>query len=416
MHAIATTFDADIRKHRATDVTLTVLKRDGSPLANQEVSVAQRRHQFLFGGSGFHAIGLANGELAGQKKAQAEDFHAKLLEIFNGVTLPFYWGRFEPVQGKPDTKRLLATAKWFADRGCVVKGHPLCWHTVSADWLLKLPTEKIVETQLARIRRDVADFAGVVDTWDVINEVVIMPVFDKYDNGVTRMAKALGRIGIIRETFRAARETNPRATLLLNDFDTSAEYERLIEGVLEAGIQIDVLGIQSHMHQGWWGVEKTLDVLERFGKYKLPIHFTETNIPSGHVMPSEIVDLNDYHVDEWPTTPDGETRQAEEAVMHYKLLLANPLVQAVTWWDFIDGGWLKAPVGLIRTNQSPKPAFEALKKLIKGEWWTKRPRLTTDAAGRVRFNGFFGEYDVTAGQVTAPFTVSPAQAAATVRL
>ena len=29
-------------------------------------------------------------------------------------------------------------------------------------------------------------------------------------------------------------------------------------------------------------------------------------------MPPEIVDLNDYQVTDWPTTPEGEERQARE--------------------------------------------------------------------------------------------------------
>ena len=162
-----------------------------------------------------------------------------------------------------------------------MKGHPLCWHTVSAEWLLQMSDEEIIETQLSRIRREVTDFAGVIDMWDVINEVVIMPIFDKYDNGITRMAKRLGRVGIIRVTFDAARSANPKATLLLNDFDVSAAYEWLIEGCLEAGIKIDAMGIQSHMHQGYWGVEKTKKVLERYSNYRLPIHFTENTLVSG---------------------------------------------------------------------------------------------------------------------------------------
>ena len=79
------------------------------------------------------------------------------------------------------------------------------------------------------------DFAGVIDTWDVVNEAVIMPVFDKDDNGVTRLCRALGQVGIVRTTFEAARAANPGATLLLNDFDVSPDYERLIEDCLEAG-------------------------------------------------------------------------------------------------------------------------------------------------------------------------------------
>ena len=38
--------------------------------------------------------------------------------------------------------------------------------------------------------------------------------------------------------------------------------------------------IQSHMHQGYWGVDKTLEILERFSGLT-PIHFTEVTLVSG---------------------------------------------------------------------------------------------------------------------------------------
>jgi endo-1,4-beta-xylanase len=148
------------------------------------------------------------------------------------------------------------------------------------------------------------------------------------------------------------------------------------------------------MHQGYWGSEKTLQILERFERFNLPIHFTENTIVSGHLMPPEIVDLNDYQVAEWPSTPAGETRQAEEVVTHYKTLLSRPLVEAVTWWDLSDGGWLKAPAGLLRQDHTPKPAYEELLKLIKGEWWLPATRLITDAVGSFKLDGFLGDYEL----------------------
>jgi len=393
--------DASIKEHRTATATLTVLKEDGAPLARQEVTIAQRNHKFLFGCIGFDLIPLANHELVGEAKVRAEELNEKLLDLFNFITLPFYWGRFEPKRGHPDTRRLLNTAQWFVDRDCLVKGHPLCWHTVTADWLLEMSNEEIIQTQVDRIHRDVADFAGLIDMWDVINEVVIMPIFDKYDNGITRIAQELGRIGMVRTVFEAARTTNPGAMLLLNDFDISPAYEILIEGCLEAGIKIDAIGIQSHMHQGYWGVEKTLTILERYARFHLPIHFTESTLVSGQLMPPEIVDLNDYQVDEWPTTPESEARQAEEVVQHYKTLFAHPAVEAITWWGLPDGGWLNAPAGLIRSDYSTKPAYEELFNLVKGEWWQAPVKMVTDSEGKLRFKGFLGEYTLSwAGKVT----------------
>jgi endo-1,4-beta-xylanase len=386
--------DAEIRKNRTSNATVTLFHA-GSPVIHHDVIVQQKQHQFMFGSTwGESTIALANAELSGKEKHQAELRNQHFLDLFNQVTLPFYWARFEPLRGQPETQRILNVARWYQDHGCIVKGHPLCWHTLTAGWLLSMSNPEILQAQLGRILRDVADFAGVIDQWDVINEAVIMPIYDRYDNGITRLCKHLGRIEMIRRVFAAARETNPHATLLLNDFDVSPAYDILVEGCLEAGIRIDVIGIQSHMHQGYWGRERTLQVLERFERFKLPIHFTENTLVSGALMPPEIVDLNDYQVMEWPTTPEGEQRQAQEVVMHYKTLFAHPAVQAITWWDFSDGGWLNAPAGLLRADQSCKPAYTELYKLVKGEWWLPPTRMTTDANGQFSFCGFLGEYQL----------------------
>ncbi len=403
-----TTHDLDqaIRQHRTTHATV-VLTHNGAPVAGQDVVVRQLKHRFLFGTNwGESTITLANGELTGKDRELAELRNERFLQLFNQATLPFYWGRFEPQRGRPDTKRILNTARWYQAQGCTLKGHPLCWHTITADWLLPLSNHEILQAQIVRIQRDVADFAGIIDMWDVLNEAVIMPIFDRYDNGITRICRDLGRIELIRTMFEAAHATNPEAKLLLNDFDVSPAYDILVEGCLEAGIPIDVIGIQSHMHQGYWGVERTQHVLEQFARFKRPLHFTENTIVSGHLMPPEIVDLNDYQVSDWPSTPEGEERQAREVVLHYKTLLANPWVEAITWWDLSDGGWLNAPAGLLRKDHSPKPAYEELLRLVKGEWWLAPTKMTTDASGQLSLAGFLGEYELSIENRRATFSLT----------
>jgi len=387
--------NSDIRKNRMTETTISILKTDGTPLANQEVEIAQTKHNFLFGTAAFDLVPLASGEYVGEKKEQAEQRAEKITALFNSATLPFYWSRFEPERGKPITEKVKNAARWCLDHHLITKGHPLCWHTLTADWLLSMSNAEILQAQIKRIQRDVSDFRGLIDMWDVINEAVIMPIFDKYDNGMTRICREMGRINTVKAMFEATRLENPTAVLLINDFDVSPAYDILVEGCLEAGIKIDVIGIQSHMHQGYWGVEKTLKVLENFSRFNLPIHFTETTLVSGRLMPPEIVDLNDYQVEKWPTTPEGEERQVREAIQHYKTLFTHPLVEGITWWDSSDGGWLNAPAGLIRKDGSIKPAYNELMKLIKGEWWIPPTKFTTDKNGKLQFSGFLGEYSLT---------------------
>ena len=67
-------------------------------------------------------------------------------------------------------------------------------------------------------------------------------------------------------------------------------------------------------------------------------------------MPAYIEDLNDWQVDEWPTTPEGEERQAKEWEEMYRILFADPNIKAITGWDFADGAWLNAPSGLVTVD------------------------------------------------------------------
>ena len=380
----------DQLQHRRAEARLRLLKPDGTPAANLPVRIDQISHQFLFGCGAFDAVAMMKARSEAEK-ALLQERMDKWLSLFNYGTLPFYWGRYEPVEGQTAFAETMAAAKWLQKNGVRVKGHPLCWHTVCADWLMQYPNDEILRRQLARIRRDVTAYRGVIDMWDVINEVVIMPVFDKYDNAVTRICRELGRTPLVKAVFEAARESNPDAVLLINDFNVSPAYEHLLEELLEAEVPVGAIGIQSHQHQGYWGREKLEDVLARFSRFGLPIHFTENTLISGEIMPAYIEDLNDWQVDSWPSTPEGEERQAREIAEMYAILFAHPQVEAITTWDFNDGCWLKAPSGFVHEDNSEKPSYHALRKLIHGEWETHE-ELCTDAGGFVSFTGFKGGY------------------------
>ena len=390
--------------HRKAEACLQVLNPDGTPASHLEVRADQVSHSFLFGCGAFDAVEIMKTQDEKRKKLLQERME-KWFGLFNYGTLPFYWGRFEPEEGQTAYPETIAAAKWLREKGVAVKGHPLCWHTACAPWLMQYSNKEILRRQLERIHRDVGAFREVIGLWDVINEVVIMPEFDRYDNAITRICKELGRVGLVKEVFAAAKETDPDAVLLINDFNTSKRYENLIEDLLAADVPISAIGIQSHQHQGYWGLEKLNDVLERFSRFGLPIHFTENTLISGELMPPHIVDLNDWQVGEWPSTPEFEDRQAREISEMYSVLFAHPLVEAITTWDFNDGCWLKAPSGFVHEDNSEKPSYHALKQLIHGDWETHET-LATDGDGFLSFTGFRGDYALRAASGSAAFSLN----------
>ena len=145
--------------------------------------------------------------------------------------------------------------------------------------------------------------------------------------------------------------------------------------------------------------------MERFSVFQLPLHFTENTLISGALMPPEIVDLNDFEPESWPTTPEGEERQAQEWKEMLSYLFASRSVAAVTGWDFADGAWLGAPSGLIRKDNSKKPAYQALESLIRGEWSTK-VTVKSDDNGLAHFEGYRGRYRASLSGKDAYFTLS----------
>ena len=399
--------DQRIQQYRTAEVTLTITDAAGKPVQG-EVAIEQTRHKFLFG---------CNAYMLGRcGDASAETTYRKQFAgLFNFATLPFYWGAYEHQETHPDVDRLRRMATWCAENNIRPKGHPLCWHNVAPKWLYDRDVDAIERAELARIEREVTTFRGLIDTWDVVNEVIDTPGNENGRNPIARWCQKLGRAGLINAAFTRARKHNPDTTLLLNDYRVDDAYAKVIRECLDADIPIDVIGLQSHMHTGVWSPEKLWQVCERFAPFGKPLHFTELTILSGPLKSHP--NWNQSHPD-WRTTPEAEARQAEQVRRFYRLAFSHPAVEAITWWDFSDrGAWMTAPAGLLRQNMTPKPAYHVLEKLIKQDWWTAPQKLTPDPTGQIHFRAYLGAYRLTTGNQTTHFQLNtPGKQTLTLRL
>jgi GH35 family endo-1,4-beta-xylanase len=372
--------DERIEKYRKADATVLVVDAAGKPVPEAKVAVEQTRHAFLFG-SNIFLWGRAADE-----KAEAA-YRRRFAELLNYATLGFYWPSYEPEQGKPAHEYAERVAGWCREQGVLTKGHPLAWNFADPRWLPD-DTEAVRRLQLARIEDCVRRFAGLIDRWDVVNEATH---FDREEflrraPKTSALWQKFGRSEFTVECFQHARKANPKATLLINDYRTDPPYEGLIEKLVDGnGKRVyDVIGIQSHMHGGTWPNQRIWEVCDRFARFGVPLHFTETTIVSG--------DRGPQGKGPWKTTPEGEKYQADEVVRFYTMLFSHPAVEAITWWDFSDyHAWQRAPAGFLRADMSPKPAFDELKKLVKGKWWT-RAVLQTGPEGKASFRGILGDY------------------------
>ena len=105
--------------------------------------------------------------------------------------------------------------------------------------------------------------------------------------------------------------------------------------------------------------ERNLESFKAFGK---PIHITELGISSspeiarpsewwgGGVGGAKMV---------WHGERFTEDNQAQWVEWLYKIAFSKPYVDAVTWWDFTDPGFIPNG-GFLRADCSPKPSYERL--------------------------------------------------------
>lgn len=378
---------ARIEQHRQADARVQVVDAQGKPVPGAKVEVSQTKHAFLFGSNIFlwGKAGTPEGE---------QLYRGRFKDVFNFATIPFYWPAYENTQGKTDAEDRLAVAAWCQSEGIKTKGHPLAWNYFEPRWLPSDPDE-VFALQLARIDRDAALFQGKIEVWDVVNEATHFErgELQKQAPRLTQAWEKAGRVPFVLECFKHARAADPTATLLINDYRTDPPYARLIDDLIAAngGMRpFDAIGLQSHMHDGAWSNERVWEVCERFARFGVPLHFTELTILSGE-LGHEIAKRENSP---WPSTPEGEARQADEVERIYTMIFSHPAVEAITWWDFSDRrAWQRAPAGFLRNDLSPKPAYERLQQLVKERWWT-RVEGEADEQGQYRLRGFLGDYQV----------------------
>ena len=123
-----------------------------------------KNENFLFGCGAFDVLCYVNATEESEKEKYGKRTK-EWLDLFNYGTLPFYWGTYEPTEGDVRQAEMDKCVEFLTARGVTLKGHPLCWHTVCADWLLSYDDKTIFEKQRTVIK--VNSTLGVGTTFEV---------------------------------------------------------------------------------------------------------------------------------------------------------------------------------------------------------------------------------------------------------
>lgn len=276
-----------------------------------------------------------------------------------------------------------------------IVGHTLVWHNQCPAWFFTNADGKpnTKEQQIERLREHIKTvagrYAGRVNAWDVVNEVI--------DNdGSYRPTTWVNAVGngdtLVKYAFKFAAEYAPNTELYYNDFNAWRPTKRdgivrMVKMLQQEGIRIDGVGMQGH-----WGlnypktayIEQAIDAYAACG---VKVMITELDVDvlpltkEGQIIGQGMADKQ-FQLEEFKTfldpyrsgLPDSmqqllAKRYAELFGIFYK---RRDKIARVTLWGVHDGmnwkndypipGRINYPL-LWNRQRQPKPALSAVLKV-----------------------------------------------------
>lgn len=400
--------EAGIEKNRKADNIIEITDKNGNPVSGVTLRYRLKRHAFLHGANCFMLDELETPE-------KNERYRELFAGVFNQATLPFYWSDLEPERGKPrfdrDSPKIYRRPAPdlcldYCDRYNVVpKLHCLNYDQWSPMWL---PTHDVPEVKRElerRISEIAARYADKIRCMEVINETLcgFVTASDRHSTDF------FWADDLISWSFQTARKYLPGNELVINEatgraWDVShgerSWYALSILDAIRRGAEIDAIGLQFHMfHRLENEVTQTLPFYDPAYLFKsmdfydahfgLPLQVTEVTIPA------------------YSNSAEDEEAQARVIENLYSIWFSHPAVEAVTYWNLVDGYAAFAAQGdmasgenyyhggLVRFDFTPKPAYYMLQELF-GHRWHSEGMVKTGADGRAALRGFKGDYEITA--------------------
>jgi endo-1,4-beta-xylanase len=346
-----------IREHRMSDVSITVKNLDGAPVKDAKIAWHQQRHRFAFGT--FIEPPLL------KKDADGDRYRAFVKEHFNYATLPAYlaeWGWLKEA-GRQQSLRM---ADWLRDQGIPARGHLLVYpgYVATPNAWRDLPAaerRQRIEAHFAPVIRGLGE-RGVRE-YDVVNELRDNIGF------CDELGVPTGQSGlqVVADWFQKARRLAPDAALYINEYwilggggYTQREqdlYFKTIGDLIGMQAPLDGIGLQGHFGSALTPPARLIEVLNRFAEHGRRLRVTEFDLDIG-----------------------DEQAQADYTRDFYLALYSHAAVDGIVQWGFWEGQQWKPRAAMMRKDWTPKPSYEAFRRLTK-ETLASHHDAVTDAKG-----------------------------------
>lgn len=295
--------------------------------------------------AGLRQIAAAKGLLFGAmirgsalaKDRVLADTAARECNLF--VCRVMHWDYVEPRRGAYEFAQPDADAAWAAAHDMKFRGHALLWGEHAPKWFAAIEDRRDgVRAITEHIGRLCGRFAGRMHSWDVVNEAI------KLDSGrpdLLRRSPFIDLVGpeYLDIAFRAAREADPKAKLVYNEFDLELDHPEhgrkrrvlldMVDGFKKRGVPLDMVGLQSHL---------STELMPRFDQKVFDGFVRELSDRGLDIMITEL-DVVDRGA------PSDIARRDTAVAAAYRryldVALANRAVKAVITWGLSDGdSWI----------------------------------------------------------------------------
>jgi endo-1,4-beta-xylanase len=252
-----------------------------------------------------------------------------------------------------------------------VRGHTLCWHAQTPNWMFKTESGDTVSKAvlLQRLKDHITTVAGrykgSIYAWDVVNEAI-----DDNDSKYLRSTPWLRIIGeeFIAKAFEYAHAADPKAVLFYNDYNTENPGKRdrifkLVKGLKDAGVPIHGVGLQGHWSVNNPSREELEKSITMFSSLGLQVQVTELDVSvySGRQGGQLIQGRRD-------TTSTFTAEMEQQQLEKYKMIFDvfrqhKKALTGVTFWNisdrssWLDGRGRKNYPLLFNKDLQPKKAY-----------------------------------------------------------
>ena len=290
--------------------------------------------------------------------------------------------KFQSLQPEPGRFTFDAADRYVAfgrDRGMIVIGHTLVWHSQTPRWVWDgdngAPADRatMLERMRTHIGTVVGRYKGAIRGWDVVNEAL-------NEDGTLRDSPWRRGIGddYIAQAFTFAQQADPGAELYYNDYNLAtrpakrAGAIRIVQDLQQRGIRIDAVGEQGHWRLNTPSpaeLDQTITDLRATGAKVMITELDVNLLPPAAATPGQ------------PASPEsnpyanGLPDDQQQALARYYadafrvLLKHRDAITRVTFWGVSDAdSWLNRgrvnhPL-LWDRQRRPKPAFDEVVKVL----------------------------------------------------